>query len=159
MELEIHHSPEALKAVYRELFRQRFWVAQVVAFVAAVGSLLAMMLLRSAPWYLVVVCTLAVVTAALISTSRDTAAALALEQLEKMGPAGLRYTLGPDSLEEVSAVARAALPWAAFDGWSECAGYLVLWRVPKSSYAFVALPLEQLTPAAREQLTRLVRPR
>lgn len=156
-EFEVRHSQDSLRRLYGSAYGLRFRRAYWVAFGIAAVLMAAMMLQRSAPWYLVAPCVAALMTQLLLSQMRASAIRLALSYLDQFGAAGLRYRVDDEGLTETSSLGTTQMRWRAFAGTRELEGHLLLERAPREAMMFVALPLDQLPAGLRERLEGAVR--
>lgn len=148
IEFEIRHTGAGLRRIYTGWWRRRFGRAYGVSFAAAVVLFMAMLMLRSAWWPLLAAATLCAAYAAFVTSIRDEAIRLVLEQLELAGPGPLHYRLDAISLREQSSFGESELRWFVFDSLVAIDGALILMRKPAAGQSFVVFPIDQIPPEA-----------
>jgi hypothetical protein len=144
VEFEVRHTPEELKRAYTEWWEARYRGAYRISFWIAVAAFAGMLLMRSAPWPLVVVAVLAASYAALLTTQRDTALRLALQYLDILGPEPFRYRVSAAGMREITAAGECELRWSAFESVVRQSNAVLLVRKPSEAQNVIILPLSQI---------------
>ena len=145
---DIRHTPETLRAAYTAWWQRRFRRPYYIAGVIGAGGLLAMLLMRAAPWPAVALATASVLVMAFLDSLRANAVRIALLHLDVLGTEPLRYEIGESALREQSVLGNIEAHWAAFDGLEYLEPCVLLRRKPRDAEIFIVFPRDQLPPEA-----------
>ena len=145
---DIRHTPETLRAAYTAWWQRRFRRPYYIAGIVGAGSLLAMFLMRAAPWPAVALATASVLSMAFLDSMRANAVRIAMLQLDVLGTEPLRYEFGESALREQSALGNIEVHWAAFEGLEYLEPCILLRRKPRDAEIFIVFPRDQLPPEA-----------
>jgi hypothetical protein len=156
IEFRVRHSRESLARLYRGVYGRRFRAVHAVLWAVLLLFLAAMVLSASAPWFLVAGFVTALLGVVFLVALRANAVTMALTYLDQIGPE-LAYRVDDAGIAEESPLGRHQSYWRAFCGTREAEGHLLVERAPREAMVFVALPLDQLPPGAREAIEAGVR--
>lgn len=145
---DIRHTPETLRAAYTAWWQRRFRRPYYIAGIVGAGSLLAMFLMRAAPWPAVALATASVLAMAFLDSMRANAVRIALLQLDVLGSEPLRYEIRESALYEHSTLGNIEAHWSAFDGLEYLEPCVLLRRKPRDAEIFIVFPRDQLPPQA-----------